>query len=305
MKIIVLGAGAIGTFYGARLAAAHDVTLVARAEHVDRIRRDGARIVGLDSVTARVTAVTAIETIPPETLILLSTKVYDNEAAVRPILPLLRSDTRIICLQNGLYSERIVRSLVGGVCEVLRAIVQFGVTFTGPGEVALKAEGWTSIEDGPRSRELAELFTRSRLDGRVSPDMRDEMWRKVIVNCVINPVTAVTGMEVGWIADERLDPLKRLVASECVAVARRDGVDIEEDVVTGINELYRPSRNLSSMYQDLLKGRRTEIDHLNGAVVELGARFGLACPANAALTALVHAMEDAGRRTSDLGPRTT
>jgi 2-dehydropantoate 2-reductase len=299
MHIIVLGAGAIGTFYGARLAAAHDVTLVARAEHVDRIRRDGARVVGLDSLTARVNAVTAVQTIQPETLILLSTKVYDNEAAIRPILPLLRSDTCIVCLQNGLYSERIVRSLVGGACEVLRAIVQFGVTFTGPGEVALKAEGWTSIEDGRRSRALAELFTRSRLDGRVSPDIREEMWRKVIVNCVINPVTAVTGMEVGWIADERLDPLKRLVASECVAVARRDGVAIDDDVVAGINELYRPSRNLSSMYQDLLKGRRTEIDHLNGAVVELGERFGLASPANAALTALVHTMEAQGLRTSN------
>lgn len=295
MHIIVLGAGAIGTFYGARLAAAHDVTLVARPEHVARIQRDGARITGLETLTARVSATTRVETIPSDTLILLSTKVYDNEAAIRPILPMLRADTCILCLQNGLYSERIVRSLVGGACDVLRAIVQFGVTFTGPGEVALKAEGWTAIEDGPRSRRLADLLTRSRLDGRVSPDIREEMWRKVIVNCLVNPLTAITGMEVCWVTDSRLDPVKRALADECLAVARHDGVSIDDDVVAGINEFYRPSRNLSSMHQDLLKGRRTEIDHLNGAVVELGAQFGVACPANAAITSLVRVMEARAR----------
>jgi 2-dehydropantoate 2-reductase len=299
MHIIVLGAGAIGTFYGVRLAAEHPVTLIARPEHVDAIRRRGARISGLETTTAAVSAATHVETIPADTLILLTTKVYDNEAAIRPILPMLRSDTCILCLQNGLYSERVVRSLVGGACEVLRGIVQFGVTFMGPGEVALRADGWTSIEDGPRSRAIAELLARSGLDGRISADMRDEMWRKVIVNCVINPLTAVTGLEVGWVTDARIDPLKRLVADECRAVAQRDGVVIEDDVVAAINEVYRPSRNMSSMCQDLLKGRRTEIDYLNGAVVELGERVGIACPANAALAALVRAMEARARPTVD------
>ncbi|HVC19885.1 MAG TPA: ketopantoate reductase family protein [Vicinamibacterales bacterium] len=298
MHIIVLGAGAIGTFYGARLSTHHDVTLVARPGHVDRITREGVRITGLDDVTVRVRAATAVEAVPPGSLILLTTKVYDTEAAIGAIVDRLGPDTCILCLQNGLYSEEIVRRIVVGRCPVLRGITMFGVTFVAPGVVALKGEGWTSIEAGPRSRALADLFSECRLDGRVSPDIRAEMWRKVIVNCVINPLTAMTGMDVGWMADERIDPLKRLIAAECAAVAERDGLVIAEDLVRMINDVYRPSHNLSSMHQDLLKGRRTEIDYLNGAVVRMGERYGLDCPVNRALAGIIGRMETvaAGRQ---------
>ncbi len=125
----------------------------------------------------------------------------------------------------------------------------------------------------------------------MSADIRDEMWRKVIVNCVINPLTAMTRMEVGWVADERVDPLKQRIVDECVAVAAKDGVRIADDFVRTINEMYRPSTNLSSMDQDLRKGRRTEIAWLNGAVVELGARYGIACPVNGALADIIRALE--------------
>ena len=121
--------------------------------------------------------------------------------------------------------------------------------------------------------------------------IKDEMWRKVIVNCVINPINAMTRTEVGAIADERLDPLKRLIVEECVSVARHDGVQFDGDLVEAINRRYGPSKNRSSMQQDLLRGRRTEIDFLNGAVARLGASFGIACPVNLALTAIVTQLE--------------
>ena len=95
------------------------------------------------------------------------------------------------------------------------------------------------------------------------------------------------------IADERLRPLKQLIVDECRRVAARDGVDLAADFVDRIDRQYAPSNNLSSMQQDLLKGRRTEIDFLNGAVVKLGAQYGVECPVNQALTMIIKAMEPA------------
>jgi 2-dehydropantoate 2-reductase len=163
--------------------------------------------------------------------------------------------------------------------------------------VELKVRSYTSIENSPVSAAIADAFTRCGLDGRVTDRIKDEMWRKLVVNCVINPINAMTRTEVGAIADERLNPLKRLIVNECVDVARRDGVELEGDLVSAINDGYRASKNLSSMQQDLLKGRRTEIEFLNGAVVRLGAKYGIACPVNQALTGIITAMENAKEKT--------
>jgi len=295
MTIVVLGAGAIGTLYGAWLSTANDVTLVARREHVDRITRDGVRITGLEEATYRVKAVTDVGAMEPDTVILLTTKVTASAAAIAPIVNLLRPDTAIVCLQNGLHSEAIVARLVGGRCPVVRGITHFGAIFSAPGVVALKAAGYTLVAPGVRSDEIAETLTRSRLDGRVCASMQIEIWRKLIFNCVVNPLTAIAGMEVGWISDQRLDPVKRLIIDECLQVAHREQVDFHIDFVRLVNETFRPSQNLSSMHQDLLKGKPTEIDHLNGAVVELGRTFGIACPANEALVTMIKALEAQAR----------
>lgn len=292
MHIVVLGAGAIGTFYAAKLSRENDVTLVARRpEQAEEIRQAGVRVTGLEDTTCHVRATTALAAIEPHSLVLLTTKVYASADAVRPLVPLLRPDTVIFCLQNGLHSERVVRDVVGDRCTVLRGITNFGAIFVGPGHVSLKAHGDTVIEDGPFSATLADLFTRCELAGRVSPDMKREVWKKLVINCVINPLTAMTGMEVGWIADERLDPLKQRIVDECLAVARHDGVVFDADFTRMLNETYRPSRNLSSMHQDITKGRQTEIDYMNGAVVELGRRYGVACPVNESLIAIIKTLE--------------
>jgi 2-dehydropantoate 2-reductase len=298
MHIVVLGAGAIGSVYGARLSAAHDVTLLTRSAHADAINRNGLRITGAEERTYHVRAATTIDRIEPDTLILLTTKVSDSEAAVRTIAALLRSDTVILCVQNGLYSEDLAKAAIGNRCLVLRAITHFGAIFRVPGIVELKVAGYTAIERGPRStvaEVIAEAFSACGLDGRVTDRIADEMWRKLIVNCVINPINAMTRTEVGAIADDRLRPLKQLIVDECVAVARADGITLDGDLVAAIDRQYGPSRNLSSMQQDLLKGRRTEIDHLNGAVVRLGERYGVACPVNQALTIIVKELERSGQ----------
>ena len=296
MHIVVLGAGAIGSVYGARLSTSNDVTLLTRAAHAAQVNRDGLRITGAEEATYRVRATTTLDRLAPDALVVLTTKVCDSEAAVRGIAHLVHADTVILCVQNGLYSEDVVKAIVGERCLVLRAITHFGAVFQTPGVIDLKVAGSTVIEASPKSAAIAGVFTRCGLDGRVTDRIKDEMWRKLVVNCVINPVNAIMRTEVGAIADERLRPLKELIVDECVRVARRDGVDLEGDLVAAIDARYGPSRNLSSMQQDLLKGRRTEIDFLNGAVARLGGSYGIECPVNQALAMIIREME---RREAD------
>ena len=293
-QIIVVGGGAIGSVYAAKLAERHDVTLIARAAHAEAIRRGGLRVTGREEGTRAMRAETAVAAIAPHTLVLLTTKVHDSRQAIAPLVDKLRGDTVILCVQNGLGSEDIVKAEVGGRCLVLRAITQFGAIFEQPGVVDYTAAGATLLEPSARSDEIAALLSASGLDGRVSADIKVEIWRKLTFNCVINPITAIVGSHVGGIADSRLDPVRQLVVDECLQVARADGVLFDIDFVPTITDVFGAARTIASMRQDLLKGKPTEIDHMNGAVVALGRRFGIACPVNAALVAVIKAMEARG-----------
>ncbi|MGZ5565156.1 MAG: ketopantoate reductase family protein [Chthoniobacterales bacterium] len=295
MQIIVLGAGAIGSLYGAKLAATNDVTLIARAEHADVINAHGLRIEGREPGTVRIRAATKVEKIEPDTLIILTTKVSDSAAALAPLAPLIRDDTTILCLQNGLGSEKIARDAMGDRGVVLRGITQFGAIFERPGVIKFMIARHTLIEQHERSPRIAGVMTAAGLDGRVSSDIKADIWQKLIFNCVVNPITAIMGSEVGAVADARLDPLKRLVIDECLAVAAAEGIKFQIDFLARINEVYAPSHNIASMRQDLRRGRVTEIDYLNGAVVSLGRKHDLACPVNRALVTIIKAMENQPR----------
>jgi 2-dehydropantoate 2-reductase len=294
--IVVLGAGAIGSLYAAHLASRHDVTVVARQPHVDAINHAGLQVVGLEERTCRVRAVTRLDSLRPRTLVLLTTKVNDSRRTMADIAGIVRNDTVVLCIQNGLHSEQIVKAVVGDRCVVLRAITQFGAIFREPGVVEYKVRGSTVVEASQLSAAIADLLSESGLGGRVSDDIAVDVWRKLIFNCVINPITSIIGSDVGTIADTRLDPLKQLVIDECLQVARADGVIFDSDLVQAIADIFGVSRNIASMRQDLLKGKPTEIDHMNGAVVARGEQLGIPCPVNGALVAIIKAMEATSAR---------
>lgn len=293
-QAIVVGAGAIGSLYAAKLASRVPVTVVGRAAHVGAIHREGLRVTGVESFTARVTATTLATAIAPRTIVLLTTKVNDNRSAIEPLASLLRDDTIVLCVQNGFGGEEIVKAALGARASsivILRAITQFGAIFREPGVVDYKVAGQTLVERHARSADIVQLLTEAGLNGTISESIKTDVWRKLIFNCVINPITSIAGTEVGGIADSRLDPLKRLVIDECLQVGRADGVTFDIDFVQTITDVFGASRNIASMRQDLLKGKPTEIDYMNGAVVRLGERHGIPCPVNAALTAIIKAME--------------
>ena len=291
MRIIVLGAGAIGSTYGARLSTKHDVTLIGGGAHVEAIQRDGLVMQGQTTGTLRLPAFTTVPAIEPGTLILLTAKVNNNVACVEPIAGRLPDHVTIVCVQNGLYSENLVKDLVGDRALVLRAITQVGSILVRPGVVDNTVAGYTLLEAHEQSPAIAAILTEAGLDGRIVPDIKKEMWRKAIFNCVINPTTALIASEVGSIADPQLNELKRQIIDECLAVAAADGVTFDEDFVALIDRVFAGARTIASMRQDLMKGRKTEIDHMNGAVVDLGRRYGIACPVNAALTTMIRYLE--------------
>src|SRR5262245_33276732 len=157
--VIVLGGGAIGSVYAAKLGARHDVTLIARPEHVAAIARDGLRLTGREEATSRVRAATRIEAIAPATLVLLTTKVRDNREAAALLAYHVQADTVILCVQNGLGSEDVVKDVLGSGATVLRAITQFGAIFRGPGVIDYKVAGYTLIEQSAHSEAIASLLS--------------------------------------------------------------------------------------------------------------------------------------------------
>src|SRR4029077_6196062 len=117
-------------------------------------------------------------------------------------------EVTIVCVQNGLYSENVVRRLVGDRAVVLRAITQFGGVLLSPGVVKYTVEGYTLIEDHPRTASIVALLSAAGLHGRVTSDMKRDVWRKAIFNCVINPVTSLVNCDVAGITHPALAPIK-------------------------------------------------------------------------------------------------
>lgn len=294
MKIIILGAGAIGSLYGAKLSRLNDIVLVARKKHADTINRRGLKITGVENRTYRLKAATRMKKIEKNSLIILTTKVYDSGNAINQIKKLLREDTIILCLQNGYGSEEVVKKIVGKKCLVLRGVTAVGTSFLKPGIIKMNNIGYTAIEKSRKSKEISENFDRCGLKAYVSKNIMEDVWKKLFMNCVLNPITGIFKIKNKEIAHESLRPLRTAVIKECLAVAKKDGFNFSFKFVEDILDRVRKSDNYSSMYQDLLKGNRTEIDYLNGAVVKLGKKYGIKCPVNESLVGMIKFLEARG-----------
>lgn len=291
MNIIILGAGAIGSLYGAKLSKLNEVLLVGRERHVNAINKNGLTVKGMENQNYRLKAATKTGNIGDNTLILLTTKVHDSKNAISSINNLIRNDTIILCIQNGLGSENIVKEIVSEKCLVLRGVTNFGAAFLEDGIIEYNNYGYTVIEKSPASEEIAKNFTKCGLGAYVSRNIKEDVWKKLILNCVLNPITAILRIRNGEIADERLNPLKKLIIDECLKVAEKDGIKFDFDFLKSLNEGIKNSKNISSMQQDLLRGRKTEINYLNGAVVKLGRKHEIKCPVNESIAAIIREME--------------
>ena len=290
-NVIVMGAGAIGSYYGSMLSRRADVLLVGRQGHVEAVNTRGLEVTGADEGTFRLDATTELSGVPEGSLIVLTTKAYDIEEAVEGFRGLLRPDTVILVLQNGLGNEGLVQSLVGPDVDVVRGLASTGVEFQSPGRIDVKLVRDTVLQRTEAGERVGRLFTSCGLGVQLSDRIDVEVWRKLVMNCVINPLTALFRVPNKEIAVEGLREVRRGIVDECVRVAKEERVLLEGDLEEQIAKAAASYSNISSMCQDVMRGRRTEIGFLNGKVCELGRRHGVATPVNDVITSLIRFME--------------
>ncbi|WP_186420530.1 2-dehydropantoate 2-reductase [Bosea sp. CS1GBMeth4] len=296
MKIAVMGAGAVGCYYGAMLArAGHAVTLVARPQHVKAIL-DRGLVLETASFTESIAIAAAADAagVRDADLVLFCVKSGDTVAAGREMAPHLAPGATILSLQNGVDNAERLQQLLGR--PVIPTAVYVATEMPAPGHVRHHGRGELVIGAGERSPALAEMFARAGVRTEISGRVVDDLWTKLIVNCAYNALSAIPQlpygrmMRVSGIAASMTD-----IVEECLAVARASGVRVEDGILAKVLGLAATMPDqLSSTAQDLARGKPTEIDHLNGYIVRTGERLGVATPANRLLTVVVRLMEARG-----------
>ena len=297
MKIAVMGAGAVGCYFGGMLArAGHEVTLVARPEHVEAIRRSGLLMETL-SFRERVRLDAGIEAsaVAPAELVLFCVKSIATQAAGASMAPSLAPGCTIVSLQNGVDNAERLQAVAGHA--VLAAVVRVAVEMVAPGHICHRGGGELTLADGEPGRRLAQMLRAAGIAVRLSDNLPGEQWTKLVVNCALNALSAIAQKPFGPLLQvEGVQELMREVVQECLAVARAAGITVAGDPWEALRRSSSQGGQSSSMAQDHARGRRSEIDHLNGYVVRRGEELGVATPANRCLQVAVRLIEDRARQ---------
>lgn len=302
MKIGIVGAGAMGSVYGGLFAAAgHDVWMVDTwREHVEAIRRDGLHVTGASGErTVRPSATMDPAEAGPCGLVVLATKMRDLDAAARSIRPMIGNDTAVLAIQNGLGNLDIMERVLGSRDFLVGIAGGFGASIARPGHV--HHNGWDRLNiaeaaggRSARAASVVETWSAAGFKAEVFDDPGPMIWGKYICNLAFSPVCTALSLRIGQVLD---NPEARVLAegcaSEAYAVASAKGIKLYfTDPVKRIHEFGRVIPNaMPSMLLDMLAGRRTEIDALNGALVQEAEKVGLKAPTNAFLTRVVLALE--------------
>ena len=302
-RVAVVGAGAVGGYFGGMLArAGARVTLIGRPAHVDVWRRDGLFVDSINfQESVSVEASTDLAASGDADLVLFSVKSLDTEETARQLARHVKGDALIVSLQNGVDNVERIRS--AAALDPIAAVVYVASSMPAAGRIKHDGRGDLLIGDlpgrpgPPRETAIARVsswFEAAGVPCRVSPDIDADLWTKLITNAALNAISAVVRAPYGDIVaiPESRETVRQLV-EECVAVARADGVSLPD--VDFVEMVWRFAEKVARVYsstaQDLERGKRTEIDALNGFVVRRGARLGVRTPVNQSLLALVKLRE--------------
>ena len=296
MKILVMGAGAVGAYYGARLAqAGEEVVLCARGANLETLQRDGLKVQSLQGDFAlAVTATADPREFAPYDLILFCVKSYDTQNGIRQVAEALAPGGVILTVQNGVENEAQLRDAFGEAA-VMTGNARIGAEMTAPGVMIHRTGGVIEFGElaggeSERARSLAEVFKRAGILGQLIPGIWQARWLKLLWNASFNPVTALTRANVGRVLD---DPsglaLIRSLMGEIIRVAQAEGVALSEKNID--DELKRSQNHLrtvrTSTLQDFERGKPLEYDALTGAVIRAASRHGIAVPHMTAVHALI------------------
>jgi 2-dehydropantoate 2-reductase len=293
LKVAVMGAGAVGCYYGAMLArAGHPVSMVGRPPHVAALKERG---LILETATfteaARVDATTEPSGVAGAEIVLFCVKSHDTVAAGRDIAPHLGSQTSVLSLQNGVDSAERLQATLGR--PVVATAVYAAVELRAPGHVRHHGRGELVIGSSPTSPDIADAFRHAGIPTEVSDNVLGVLWEKLIVNCAYNGLSAVAQLPYGRLmrVDSVQDVISDVVA-ECSAVAERLKIEVPAGVLDRVLGLAAAMPNqLSSTAQDVALGKKSEIDHLNGYIVSAAEKLGIRAPVNRALLTIVKLLE--------------
>jgi 2-dehydropantoate 2-reductase len=292
VKIAVMGAGSVGCYFGGMLARAdHDVTLIARDAHVQAIRRDGLL---LDTQNFReyvqVRAESDASEVKDAELVLFCVKSIDTDSAATSISQHLAEDAVVLSLQNGVDNVRRLESVLHQ--RVLPTVVYVATEMVAPGHVKHHGRGELVIAESAQGEQLAALFRLAGIPMHLSVNMIGAQWAKLIVNCAFNPLSAIAQLPFGLLLQGAgVEAVMRDVVAECLAVADAARIQVPGDSWEALGRTGRQSGQYASMAQDLARGKLTEIDHLNGYIVQLGQALGVSTPVNQSLQVLVKLLE--------------
>jgi 2-dehydropantoate 2-reductase len=298
MQIAVIGAGAVGCYYGAMLLrAGHDVTLVGRPAHVDAINAHGlhfesAAFTGF--IPAK--AVTDSAELAAPDLVLFAVKSGDTDTTAKTLQPRLKPGSIVLSLQNGVDNPERLRNILSQT--VIAAAVYVASEMPAAGHVKHNGRGELIIGASPQSAALAKLFSDAGVPTTVADNIDAVQWSKLINNCAYNALSAVAGIAYGEMFKVAGVPdIVTNTVQECVAVARACGVSLPPDLRDKTLALAASMPfQQSSTSQDLARGKPSEIDFLNGFIVRKGAEHGIPTPTNHALQVMVKLVERSGSR---------
>ncbi len=298
-KIAVVGAGAVGGYFGGLLArAGAPVVMIGRPAFVEAVRKNGLFLDTLQfQESVRVEASTELNAVRGAEIVLFCVKTTDNATTARALAPLLAPGVLLLSLQNGVDNVEQIRA--AAAIEALPAVVYVAASVPEPGRV--KHVGRGDLVIGPRSEKterVAALFSRAGVPCGISENIGGELWTKLVWNCALNAVSALGRAKYGLIASSP-DAWKVVETAvyEVLAVARAAGIhppgleDPKAALAGALKIATQMAEALSSTGQDLNRGKRTEIDSLNGHISRRGAELGVPTPVNHALFALVKLAE--------------
>jgi len=311
-RVAVVGAGAVGGYFGGMLArAGAPVVMIGRAAFVEVVQKNGLMLDTLQfKETVRVEASTELAAARGADVVLFCVKTTDTESTARSLAPLLPRSATVVSLQNGVDNAEKIRA--AGI-DALSAVVYVAASVPEPGRV--KHVGRGDLVIGPRndrSEKVAALFERARVACRISENIDGELWTKLIWNCALNAISALGRAKYGLIAEsEDARKVVETVVNEVLAVAsaarvQLPGVETPQAGLAGALKIATQMAGaISSTGQDLMRGKRTEIDSLNGYISRRGAELGVPTPVNHALYALVKLAEESNELAARSAPAAT
>jgi len=307
MKFLVMGAGALGSTFGGMLAdAGYDVTLIGRESHMKPIREHGLRITGIwgSYVIENIKATSELkENYEPDVdVVLLTTKSFDTENAIRELQSLISTDSVVISLQNGIGNEEIIARYVGEE-HTMGGMVITGFEIPKPGEVEVTVSAATTKigelnnKITPRLRKIVAIFNEAGIPSDAVDNIQMHIWAKALYSAALNPLSAIFRVEYGKLSNPHSFAIIEAVIHEAFEVAEAEKVELfwnsagEYLEYLRHEQIPRTEKHRSSMLNDIERGKKTEIDFLNGVFVALGKKHNIPTPVNETIVRVIKFLE--------------